>query len=175
MKKEKNPRLQSGGPKATVLKGKATPLRWMMINVHMVAAPEIERGMEIATIFEERHGGKPPMYFARYTDDMTIRITVLTPQTDKELKKHFRRLGIHKLRIVVRGGGSWQHCHMFQVAKHVFGKTPNEVQDVVHWLHNMCNYNYLQEITNYLATSANFACAIIRRPGEPVPTAAKPG
>ena len=166
MKKEKNPRLQSPGHKAVVFKGNATPLRWMLISVHMASAPDIDRGMEIATTFEERHGGKPPMYFARYNEDMTIRITVLTPQTDKELRKHFRRLGIHKLSIALRGGGSWEHCHMFQVAKHLFGKTPTAVLDVMHWMHNMCNYTYLQEMTNYVEQAGSYARYFIKRPGE---------
>ncbi|MGV0949145.1 MAG: hypothetical protein ACOYB3_00635 [Azonexus sp.] len=141
--------------------------RWLMIHVGMVALEELDRGMDIATTFEDRHGGHPPMYFARYTEDMTIRITVLTNQDNRTLKRHFRKLGVHKLRITERGGGSWEHCHMYQVAKHVKPKTPRDVQDVVHWLHNMCNYNYLQEVTNYQETSASIMLRLIKRPNEP--------
>jgi hypothetical protein len=155
------------------LKGKVIPLRWMMILVTMPTPEELDRGMEIATTFEDRHGDKPPMYFARYTEDNTIRITVLTPQDNKTLRRHFRKLGAHKIKIVLRGGGSWEHCHAYQVAKHIFSKTPREVQDVVHWLHNMCNYNYLQEITNYAETSAMFMLHLIKRPNEVTRTTAE--
>lgn len=143
--------------------------RWLMIHVGMAHPDELQRGMEIATTFEERHTGKPPMYFARYTEDNTIRITVLTNQDNKALKRHFRKLGVHSLRITERGGGSWEHCHMFQVAKHVFPKQPRDVLDAVHWLHNMCNYNYLQEITNYMEISHAFAVSLIASDQRPPP------
>lgn len=145
-----------------------------MVHVGMTHPDELLRGMEIATTFEDRHGGKPPMYFARYTEDNTIRITVLTNQDNKSLKHHLKKLGIHTVRITERGGGSWEHCHVFQVAKHIFPKTPRDVQDVIHWLHNMCNYNYLQEVTNYVEMSAWFSTNIIKRPNEPIKKAGEP-
>jgi hypothetical protein len=123
--------------------------------------------MEIATTFEDRHGGHPPMYFARYTEDNTIRITVLTPKTDKELRKCFRRLGIFKILIMPKGG-SWEHCHMYQAAKHVFPKRPVAVQDVVHWLFNMLNYNYFQECSAHIQLSAHFMSGLIRLPNEEI-------
>ena len=146
--------------------------RWLMILATMTTPEELYRGMEVATTFEDRHGGHPPMYFARYTDDNTIRITVLTAQDNKTLKRHFRKLGIHSVKIAERGGGSWEHCHVYQVAKHVFGKTPRDVQDVVHWLHNMCNYNYMQEVANYAEISAIFMANMFKRPNQPVPKSA---
>lgn len=146
--------------------------RWVMIQVGMTTVEEIDRGMEIATTFEDRHGGHPPMYFARYGADSTIRITVLTSQDNKTLKRHFRKLGTHSVRVTPRDGGSWEHCHMFQVAKHVFTKTPRDVQDVVHWLHNMLNYNYLAEVANCAEISNYFLSKMVKRPNEPVQAAA---
>ena len=148
--------------------------RWVMIHVGMAHPDDLLRGMDIATTFEDRHGGKPPMYFARYTEDMTIRITVLTNQDNKSLKRHFKKLGNHSLKITERGGGSWEHCHMFHVAKHVFSKTPRDIQDVIHWLHCMCNYNYFQEVTNYAEALAWFTTNLVKRPNEPVKKAAEP-
>lgn len=152
--------------KARKREGHRPQKRWLMIHVGMTTPEEINRGMEIATTFEDRHGGHPPMYFARYTEDNTIRITVLTNQDNKTLKRHFRKLGAHSIKITERGGGSWEHCHAYQVAKHVFPKTPRDVLDVIHWLHNMCNYTYFQEITNYLEISHAFACGLVKRPNE---------
>lgn len=145
--------------------------RWLLISVGLVSPEELNRGMEIATTFEDRHGNKPPMYFARYMEDNTVRITVLTDQDSRKLKRHFHDLGTHSLNISEHGGGSWAHCHAYQAAKHLFGKAPKEVQDVVHWMHNMCNYGYLQEIANYAEVSAFFLNAMVPRPGGTPPTA----
>lgn len=152
----------------TSKKATATGLRWMMVSLTMPSVEDLSRGMEITSTFEERHGGKPPLYFARYTEDNTIRISVLTHQDNKSLRRHFRGLGVHKLKITERGGGSWEHCHMFQVAKHLFPKTPEAIMDVIHWLHNMCGYTYMQEVTNYQELSSMFMRYFIKRPNEPI-------
>lgn len=149
-----------------VLKGKTVPLRWAIIHVTMPSPEDLMRGMEIATTFEERHGNKPPMYFARYTEDNTIRITVLTSKTDKELKKLFVRLGAFKIKSETKGGGSWEHCHMYQVAKHCFGKKPVAIQEVIHWLYNMTNYNYLQECVSHASQINFFLSNMFRMPND---------
>jgi len=140
--------------------------RWVMIHVTMPRPEDLDKGMQIATTFEERHGGKPSMYFARYNEDNTIRITVLTAASAKDLKKCFKGLGAHSIRVVDRGGGSWEHCHMYQVAKHVCTKQPHEIQDVVHWLHNMCGYSYAQEATQHIEHSARIMAYLVKRPNE---------
>lgn len=157
------------------------PLRWAIIHVTMLSSQLLDESMNIVNKFEERHGGKPYLYFARYTEDSTIRITILTRKTDKELKQLFRRLhlGIFKVKAETKGGGSWEHSHMYQVAKHVFGKKPGDIQDVVHWLYNMCNYNYLQESACHVNLAAQFLGSIVRPPNyenksQEIPTPAKP-
>lgn len=145
---------------------KKLKMRWVMIHVGMATPEELNRGMEIANTFEDRHGGHPPMYFARYTEDNTIRISVITDQDNRKLRRHFRKLGAHSIRITPRDGGSWEHCHAYQLAKHVFGREPKAIVDPIHWIFNMCNYTYLQEVTSYIETSAWFMTGIVRRPNE---------
>lgn len=150
----------------TVKMVKTPKKRWLMIHVVMPTPEEINRGMEIATTFEDRHGGHPPMYFARYSEDNTIRISVITNQDNRKLKRHFNKLGVHSVKITDRDSGSWEHCHAYQLAKQVFGKSPKAVADPLHWVFNMCNYTYLQEVTTYMEIATWFMTNIVSRPGE---------
>lgn len=138
----------------------------MIIHLHMPLPQCLLEGMNIATRFEDRHGNHPPMYFARYSEDNTIRFTVLTNKDNRSLRRMFRGCGALRIEIKLKGGGSWEHCHMYSVAKHLFEKSPGAAQDVIHWLHNMLNYNYLQETRNH-AEMASLYLDIVSRPNEP--------
>jgi hypothetical protein len=145
---------------------KQSAVRWVLINVVMPRLEDLERGMEIATVFEDRHGDKPPMYFARYTHDNSIKISVFTPYDDKTLKGMFKKLGALTVRVDESGAGSWEHCHMFQVAKHLSGKKPEAVIGVTHWLHNMLNYTYVAEAANCATQAADILRRLAVRPNE---------
>jgi len=146
------------------------PRRCMQISLTMPTVQDLSRGMEIAANFEENHGGKPYMFFSIHGHNNVICITVLTPKDNRSLKRLVSKFGAHTVKLGERGPCRWEHYHAYQVAKHCQDKTPAEVMEVFHWIHNMIGYSHSQEARNYTALSSVYM-SHIQRPNEPVPQA----
>ena len=138
---------------------------WLAIDVVMPRVEDLSRGMEIATKFEDWHGGHPPMYFLTIPGINTIRIVANTGKNMRLIARKIKRLGALAVTASDRGAGHRENCHMYQVAKHLDGKPPSDVVDCVHLMHRMLNYTLSQELRNYLQL-ADFLTTFVVRPHE---------
>ena len=142
---------------------------WTRINLVMATTDDLSRGMELATSFEDRHGGKPPMYFRRLLASNAVSIIVLTDRDKKHLRKCFSDMPVHSVSVEPLKAGdadicSWEYCHAYQAAKHLIAKMPRDIMRVSHAIHDMCNYSTSQALRNYIDAAACCATATIKHP-----------
>lgn len=139
---------------------KKQSLRWIAIYLTMPTVSDLRRGMEIATKLEDRHGGHPAMCFGTISGENILEFSLFTVKDKSALRRMVRDSGAANTVIKEVGPVPWEHCHAYQVAKHLSDKpfSNSAIQAVILRLHCMLGCSITETALNH----QEIATALVR-------------
>ena len=130
---------------------------WKLIKIDFADASELRAYILKITEFIEARTHCHSLYFARYVNQTVAHVSFQSDQPTEDLLNELRQQfpTIQQITMNDRGEGSLSHGFGYQICKELSPldrpKMEEQLQDVVHWMHNMLGFGYEDEAAKYLS------------------------